>query len=212
MKMKRTLAGLAAGLVAVSAMATAVSADQETINLHYDLRTRIQTIADGTVTIIQTFENSGDNLFSVDADCPLTFGFDSDRLGKLVEARADFTGVEYIQTPNGNLNTKDFTESLWYADKDRVVDDFRAIVFEKGDTAWIDTNNTPAEKEWALVTDKTLLNVPVNFYTEDTVVPNTSYTAIPTGTFHDEDFFGVVLYKAEDTLIDKTVDVHQSSS
>ena len=195
MKMKRTLAGVAAGLVAVSAMATAVSADQETINLHYDLRTRIQTIADGTVTIIQTFENAGDNLFEIPTDCPLEFGFRSDKLGKLVEARADFTGVEYIPTPNGNLNTKDFTESLWYADKDRIVDDFRAIVYEKGDTANIDTNNSPADKEWMLVEDKTILRVPVNFYTEDTIIPGgTSYVAVPTGTSHQETAYTVTLY------------------
>jgi len=213
MKMKRTLAGVAAGLVAVSAMATAVSADQETINLHYDLRTRIQTIADGTVTIIQTYENAGDNLFEIPTECPLTFGFRSDKLGKLVEARADFTGVEYIPTPNGNLNTKDFTESLWYADKDRIVDDFRAIVYEKGDNAYIDTNNSPADKEWQLVENKTLLNVPVNFYTEDTVLPGTTQTiATPTGTFHEESFFDVLMYRVDDTTSSKKVPVHQSTS
>jgi hypothetical protein len=55
MKMKRTLAGLAAGLVAVSAMATAVSADQESINLHYDLRTKVTTKEEARATLTENW-------------------------------------------------------------------------------------------------------------------------------------------------------------
>jgi hypothetical protein len=58
MMMKKTVAGVLAGAVAVSAMAATVSADQDTITLTYDLKTYIQDIGYGSVQYVAKWADS----------------------------------------------------------------------------------------------------------------------------------------------------------
>jgi len=65
MKMKKTIAGVLAAMTAVSAMAATVSADQEEINLHYDLRTKVTTKEKAIVKIAETWAQSETNTYKV---------------------------------------------------------------------------------------------------------------------------------------------------
>lgn len=60
MNMKKSLAGVMAGAMAVSAMATVVSADQDAISLTYDLKTYVENNNDtkAKVTVIANYEGS----------------------------------------------------------------------------------------------------------------------------------------------------------
>ena len=59
MKMKKTVAGILAGAMAVSAMAATVSADgQEQISLTYDLKTYVEDIGEGKITYVATWSDS----------------------------------------------------------------------------------------------------------------------------------------------------------
>ncbi len=61
MNMKKTMAGIMAGAMAVSAMAATVSADQDTISLTYDLKTYKEIDSDnGRVTYVETYANATD--------------------------------------------------------------------------------------------------------------------------------------------------------
>ena len=55
MNMKKSIAGVMAGAMAVSAMAATVSADQDTISLTYDLKKYVQdTSVTSKVTVVAT--------------------------------------------------------------------------------------------------------------------------------------------------------------
>lgn len=60
MNMKKTLAGVMAGAMAVSAMATVVSADQDAISLTYDLKTYVNNVnkTSAKVTVVANYEGS----------------------------------------------------------------------------------------------------------------------------------------------------------
>lgn len=60
MNMKKTLAGVMAGAMAVSAMATVVSADQDAISLTYDLKTYVNNVnkTKAKVTVVANYEGS----------------------------------------------------------------------------------------------------------------------------------------------------------
>lgn len=60
MNMKKSIAGVMAGAMAVSAMATVVSADQDAISLTYDLKTYIEDVnkEQAKVTVVANYEGS----------------------------------------------------------------------------------------------------------------------------------------------------------
>ena len=64
MKMKKTVAGVLAGAMAVSAMATVVSADQDTISLTYDLKYYEEVVVPGKVTVKATLPVSTKNAYT----------------------------------------------------------------------------------------------------------------------------------------------------
>ena len=78
MNMKKSLAGVMAGAMAVSAMATVVSADQDAISLTYDLKTYVNNVNDtaAKVTVVANYEGSTINAASVAAK-KITFGADN---------------------------------------------------------------------------------------------------------------------------------------
>ncbi|MDD6990643.1 MAG: hypothetical protein PUI48_02330 [Oscillospiraceae bacterium] len=75
MNMKKSIAGVMAGAMAVSAMATVVSADQDAISLTYDLKTYVRDAnkTSAKVTVVANYEGS---LISADSikDRKITFG------------------------------------------------------------------------------------------------------------------------------------------
>ena len=75
MNMKKSLAGVMAGAMAVSAMATVVSADQDAISLTYDLKTYVNNVNDtkAKVTVVANYEGSLISKDSV-ANGYITFG------------------------------------------------------------------------------------------------------------------------------------------
>ena len=75
MNMKKSIAGVMAGAMAVSAMATVVSADQDAISLTYDLKTYVSNVNDtaAKVTVIANYEGSTVNSKSVSSGY-ITFG------------------------------------------------------------------------------------------------------------------------------------------
>ena len=64
MKMKKTVAGVLAGAMAVSAMAAVVSADQDTISLTYDLKYYEEVVVPGKVTVKATLPVSTKNAYT----------------------------------------------------------------------------------------------------------------------------------------------------
>ena len=58
MNMKKSIAGVMAGAMAVSAMAATVSADQESIALNYDLCTYVPEVTTATITIVEKYAST----------------------------------------------------------------------------------------------------------------------------------------------------------
>ena len=90
MNMKKSIAGVMAGAMAVSAMAATVSADQDTISLTYDLKKYVQdTSVTSKVTVVANYAASNTNAYysvskavndelnSADAKSYITFGLDN---------------------------------------------------------------------------------------------------------------------------------------
>ena len=64
MNMKKSIAGVMAGAMAVSAMAATVSADQDTISLTYDLKKYVQdTSVTSKVTVVANYAASNTNAY-----------------------------------------------------------------------------------------------------------------------------------------------------
>lgn len=78
MNMKKSLAGVMAGAMAVSAMATVVSADQDAISLTYDLKTYVNNVnkTKAKVTVVANYEGSMVQSDSV-KNGYITFGVDN---------------------------------------------------------------------------------------------------------------------------------------
>lgn len=78
MNMKKSLAGVMAGAMAVSAMAAVVSADQDAISLTYDLKTYVNDVnkTAAKVTVVANYEGSMVTEASVEAGY-ITFGADN---------------------------------------------------------------------------------------------------------------------------------------
>ena len=90
MNMKKSIAGVMAGAMAVSAMAATVSADQDTISLTYDLKKYVQdTSVTSKVTVVANYAASNTNAYysvskavndelnGKDAKSYITFGLDN---------------------------------------------------------------------------------------------------------------------------------------
>ena len=101
MNMKKTLAGVMAGAMAVSAMATVVSADQDAISLTYDLKTYVKdnNKTKAKVTVVANYEGS-----LVKADSMkkgyITFGADNSfvRGGKVYNDKGVVIGEMALDT------------------------------------------------------------------------------------------------------------------
>ncbi len=90
MNMKKSIAGVMAGAMAVSAMAATVSADQDAISLTYDLKKYVvDTSATSKVTVVANYSASNTNAFYTASDVVedelntsgssyITFGLDND--------------------------------------------------------------------------------------------------------------------------------------
>lgn len=81
MNMKKTLAGVMAGAMAVSAMATVVSADQDAISLTYDLKTYVNNVnkTKAKVTVVANYEGSvvSEKSWKTATTGVITFGADN---------------------------------------------------------------------------------------------------------------------------------------
>ncbi|MBQ7990807.1 MAG: hypothetical protein IJ251_07145 [Oscillospiraceae bacterium] len=103
MKMKKTVAGVLAGAMAVSAMAATVSADgQETISLTYDLKAYFEDVGDGKITYIATWADSTQgNQYGIQKSAVVLDGYTYDAyLGFGVNNVAyDVVGTPYVSTP-----------------------------------------------------------------------------------------------------------------
>ncbi|MDE7293012.1 MAG: hypothetical protein K2N72_01160 [Oscillospiraceae bacterium] len=114
MNMKKTIAGVMAGAMAVSAMATMVSADQDSISLTYDLKKYVEVKNDtkGKLQLVLNFVNGasdyGFNLANTDAKGPY-IEFDASgqyvTLAHSIGADWDLKDVEVSFTSLKNLIT-----------------------------------------------------------------------------------------------------------
>ncbi|MBR4224991.1 MAG: hypothetical protein IKR73_09290 [Oscillospiraceae bacterium] len=99
MKMKKTVAGVLAGAMAVSAMAATVSADgQETISLTYDLKTYIEDIGQGKITFVATYAdatNGNAYIIPTDANGDAALGFN------ILNTPVDVNGYQYLGSVDG---------------------------------------------------------------------------------------------------------------
>lgn len=128
MKMKKTLAGVMAGAMAVSAMAATVSADQDEISLTYDLKRYAQVSDDGTVVITSTYTTSNDTdayLVQIDSNNEATLKFEAQQQylknKDLVSAEITLTSRvdrEGKDQPQTITNTIKYTNDAAVAEKD----------------------------------------------------------------------------------------------
>ena len=106
MNMKKSLAGVMAGAMAVSAMATVVSADQDAISLTYDLKTYVNNVnkTSAKVTVVANYEGSMVTDDSVKAGY-ITFGADNGFVtgGKIYNDKGVLIGEK-----NGTSSMKEF--------------------------------------------------------------------------------------------------------
>ena len=106
MNMKKSLAGVMAGAMAVSAMATVVSADQDAISLTYDLKTYVNDVnkTSAKVTVVANYEGSMVTKDSVKAGY-ITFGADNGFVtgGKIYNDKGVVIGEK-----NGTSSMKEF--------------------------------------------------------------------------------------------------------
>jgi len=107
MNMKKSIAGVMAGAMAVSAMATVVSADQDAISLTYDLKTYVNDVnkTAAKVTVVANYEGSTVEKASVDAGY-ITFGADNGFItgGAIYNDK----GVKIGEMPSGKGAMKEF--------------------------------------------------------------------------------------------------------
>ena len=106
MNMKKSLAGVMAGAMAVSAMAAVVSADQDAISLTYDLKTYVNDVnkTSAKVTVVANYEGSMVTSDSVNAGY-ITFGADNGFVtgGKIYNDKGVVIGEK-----NGTSSMKEF--------------------------------------------------------------------------------------------------------
>lgn len=106
MNMKKSLAGVMAGAMAVSAMATVVSADQDAISLTYDLKTYVNDVnkTKAKVTVVANYEGSMVTKDSV-KEGYITFGADNGFVtgGKIYNDKGVVIGEK-----NGTSDMKEF--------------------------------------------------------------------------------------------------------
>lgn len=106
MNMKKSLAGVMAGAMAVSAMAAVVSADQDAISLTYDLKTYVNNVnkTSAKVTVVANYEGSMVTDDSVKAGY-ITFGADNGFVtgGKIYNDKGVLIGEK-----NGTSSMKEF--------------------------------------------------------------------------------------------------------
>jgi len=116
MNMKKSIAGVMAGALAVSAMATTVSA-QDSIALSYDLKTYVSTVEEGSVQIVQTW---ADGAYYVDGytggDSTITFGASSDYIANVTAL--EFTGTPLNDITGSSAVAGTTTTMKWYNDAD----------------------------------------------------------------------------------------------
>ncbi|MDE6593351.1 MAG: hypothetical protein K2K57_09875 [Oscillospiraceae bacterium] len=111
MNMKKTIAGVMAGAMAVSAMATMVSADQDSISLTYDLK-RYETDKNATKAQIQfviNYTNGASDYGFTSANDKITVGvnkgtwFNDEVTGELHDVEVAFTSLKNKLTDTGSV-------------------------------------------------------------------------------------------------------------
>ncbi len=140
MNMKKTLAGVMAGAMAVSAMAATVSADQDTISLTYDLKTYIPNEASGEATYVMTYTPSTEAIYTFTSDkTSLTFGSSNPLLAGKKLYTAEVTVSASKHTEDGSA-AKNISQTVkYYYEDDHVPTDPDYV---KGTTA--DVNGVKA--------------------------------------------------------------------
>lgn len=111
MNMKKTIAGVMAGAMAVSAMATMVSADQDSVSLTYDLK-RYETDKNATKAQIQfviNYTNGASDYGFTGANDKITVGvnkgtwFNDEVTGELHDVEVAFTSLKNKLTDTGSV-------------------------------------------------------------------------------------------------------------
>lgn len=109
MNMKKTIAGVMAGAMAVSAMAVVASADQESIVLTYDLKTYVEAKNDtkAQIQFVITYANGASDYGFTAKDDTLTVGvnkgtwFNDEVKGELHDVEVSFTSLKNLKTDTG---------------------------------------------------------------------------------------------------------------
>lgn len=124
MNMKKTLAGVMAGAMAVSAMAATVSADQDAISLTYDLKTYIPNESSGEATYVMTYTPSTEAIYTfVDGTPSLTFGSSNTLLSGKKLYTAEVTVSASKHTEDGSA-AKNISQTVkYYYEDDHVPTD-----------------------------------------------------------------------------------------
>jgi hypothetical protein len=122
MNMKKTIAGVMAGAMAVSAMAATVSADQDSISLTYDLKTYKETSSNGTVVVVEQYTASTESTSYIvkDVDAGLQFGASQAYLYDLKSAEVTVSGIASTDGSAAKTisNTVKYTNDTSVAAKD----------------------------------------------------------------------------------------------
>ena len=152
MMMKKTVAGILAGAVAVSAMAATVSADQDTITLTYDLKTYVEAIEEnGSIQYLVKYADSteSDTYMIKGTDVASGLNFSIDNVPKDLEGRS-FAGDAYaleltvkaLTYTDERQASKSVTDTFKFFDPDSNMTN----PFENT-TDWISTKLSDAEKD-----------------------------------------------------------------
>ena len=148
MNMKKTIAGVMAGAMAVSAMATVVSADQDSISLTYDLKTYVENknATKAQVQFVINYANGASDYGFTAADDTITVGINAGTWfgttqvpGELHDVEVSFTSLKNLKTETGSVTvTQKWVRDGQNDTGDYVIKNYTPVSTLGGSTFTID--------------------------------------------------------------------------
>ena len=160
MNMKKTIAGVMAGAMAVSAMAVVASADQESIVLTYDLKTYVEAKNDtkAQIQFVITYANGASDYGFTATDNTLTVGvnkgtwFGDEVKGELHDVEVSFTSLKNLNTETGAVTVT----QKWVAKGANDAGDYIIKNYTPIDLDSVPCNNSDDDKsKFVIKLDKT---------------------------------------------------------
>lgn len=156
MNMKKTVAGVMASAMAVSAMAAMVSADQDQIALTYDLKTYVDKENNGTVTVTSQYTASNDTKQYIVEAAQVYTAADKGNEGKGLKFTADesiiklggnkIKSAEIVVTSKAKAtgdqgHDQTITNSIKYTRDNSIVEKNGDYFYVDDNSGKVDTNN-----------------------------------------------------------------------